>query len=227
MITALIHNNATASVIIDSARRLADKLDKEFDVLVLGETADLATLSQTCESKEISFLFIQLTSNRSRDIKKYLHACRDLRIPYLFFKDAFSALQLENVLVPVNFLIEEIEKAQFAAAFGRFCNAHINLLQANDYGSKAATNAAKITSVFEKFGFKYSILKGQKDSFKIEYEALQYAEHQHCGLIIISSSREYGLDDVIFGPKELHLIKKTTVPLMLINPRGDLYVLCD
>ncbi len=227
MITALIQHVATASVIIDSARRLAVQLDKKFEVLVLEKASDFDMLTHTCESKEISFLFIQLTSNQSKHIKKYLHACRDLRIPYLFFKDTFPALQLEQVLVPVNFLIEEIEKAQFAAAFGRFCNAQITLLQANDYGSKAATNVAKITSVFEKFDFKHQTLKGKKDSFKIEYEALQYAAHQHCGLIIISSSREYGLDDVIFGPKEFHLIKKTTVPLMLINPRGDLYVLCD
>ena len=45
-------------------------------------------------------------------------------------------------------------------------------------------------------------------------------------IAIITASREYGLDDIIFGPKELHIIKKSEIPLMVLNPRGDLYVLC-
>ena len=44
-------------------------------------------------------------------------------------------------------------------------------------------------------------------------------------LLMISASRDYGLDDILFGPKELKVIK-STVPVMVINPRGDLYALC-
>ena len=36
-----------------------------------------------------------------------------------------------------------------------------------------------------------------------------------------------GLDDIIFGPKERKIIKNIDIPTMLINPRGDLYALCD
>ena len=82
-------------------------------------------------------------------------------------------------------------------------------------------------SLFDKFDFKYTMEKATKDSFKVETEAIQVAENEQAGIIIVSASRDYGLDDMIFGPKEYHLVKKSTVPVLLVNPRGDLYTLCD
>jgi len=145
----------------------------------------------------------------------------------LFFKDSFGELDLKRVLLPIGFLEEELEKAQFAAAFGRFSNSEIKMLLANDYGSKATANAEKMKSLFDKFDFKYSLDKAKKDSFKVEMESVQVAENMNAGIIIVSASRDYGLDDIVFGPKEYHVVKKSTVPVLLVNPRGDLYALCD
>ena len=71
-----------------------------------------------------------------------------------------------------------------------------------------------------------SVEMGKKDSFKVEKEAVEMAMNGEYGMVLITNSRDYGLDDIIFGPKEQHLFKQTTTPLMCINPRGDLYVLC-
>lgn len=256
MIVVLINNISSASNVILSAHTLSESLGKQFGVILFSEKTSLPEarshelnallmklniqpdhvsvesgfpnqLHELCMSIDVSFLYIQLTNITFAAIKRYLRACRELRIPYLLYKDSFKAFTLKKVLVPVSFLIEEIEKAQFAAAFGRFCGAEVTLLQANDYGSKAAMNVAKINSVFDKFDFNYQVIKGLKDSFKIEYNALEYANENNYDIIIASASREYGLDDIVFGPKELHLIKKTKTPIMLINPRADLYTLCD
>jgi len=101
------------------------------------------------------------------------------------------------------------------------------LLIAKDYGTKALKNAQKILDIFSKFNFDYKVVNGKSDSFKIDKESVMIGNSENAGLIIVSASREYGLDDVIFGPKELHLVKKSNVPLLLINPRDDLYALCD
>jgi len=194
---------------------------------IIVERKNLFELSELCEQLEISFLFIQLSENRSKSIQKYLNTCRDLRIPYLIYKDSFSTLNLEKVLVPVTFLEEEYEKAQFASAFGRFCNSEIRLFPANDYGSKARTTTEKMANLFEKFTLNYTVEKAQKDSFKVEKEAVAKAEKENFGIVLLSASRDYGLDDTLFGPKERHLIKKSEVPILLVNPRGDLYALCD
>lgn len=182
---------------------------------------------EICEENEVSFLLVQLSKNKTKEIQHILNACRPLRIPYLIYKESFNLLNFNKILLPVSFLVEEVEKAQFASAFGRFFGSDISILLAKDYGSKAMTNSQKIISVLEKFNINAAIIRAKKDSFKINQEALKVAENDHFDLIIVTASREYGLDDLIFGSMEQKLIKKSTIPILLINPRDDLYVLCD
>lgn len=251
MVLVQIQQLSTAKILIKSASKLATQLGKSFGVLIFVDSdeqiedslkglksliglnedqifvrySNESVLSEICEELEASFLFIQLIDNKL--IRKQLNICRDLRIPYLFYNDSFGPLDLTKVILPIGFLEEELEKAQFASAFGRFCGSEIKMLLANDYGSKAATNADKMKSLFDKFDFKYSLEKATKDSFKVEAESIQVAENERAGLIIVSASRDYGLDDILFGPKEYHVVKKSNVPVLLVNPRGDLYALCD
>ena len=246
MILVQIQQLSTSKTLLQSASKLALQLGKSFAVLTLaGIENELKSLLneckitdyqifikerllvEICEAEEASFLFIQLPNEQTKNIRKLLNNCRDLRIPYLFYKDSFKEFDLHKVILPIGFLEEEMEKAQFASAFGRFCRSEIKMLLANDYGSKAATNAEKMKQLFDKFDFKYSLEKATKDSFKVEAESIQVAENEHAGIIIVSASRDYGLDDILFGPKEYHLVKKSSVPVLLINPRGDLYALCD
>ncbi|MGC3978562.1 MAG: hypothetical protein QM751_10250 [Paludibacteraceae bacterium] len=251
MIITKIENINIAEKLLKSTFYLASSLDKKFgavtfspeiekeelislfnklnvspeNIFILSEKE--ISLTEFCEREEVSFLLIQLLGNSRKTVQKELNKCRELRIPYLFFKNEFSVLRLKRALVPVGFLMEEYEKAQFASAFGRFCDTQITLLQANDYGSKAATTVGKMKDLFDKFSLKYQVEKGNEDSFKIDNEAMLKSQQEGFDILIVSASREYGLDDVIFGPKELHLVRKSTVPLLIVNPRDDLYTLCD
>jgi len=256
MVLIHIHQVETAKVLLISAAKLAVQLKKTVGIFSFVEQDELIperevelnellkalnlkdiqisvwnsktnTLTSVCEELDASFLFIQLPDGQTKSIRNRLTDCRELRIPYLFFKDSFDELNLTKVIVPVGFLEEEIEKAQFASAFGRFCNSEIKLLLANDYGSKAAFTAEKMKLLFEKFNLNYTLDKATKDSFKVEVESIQVALKENAGMIIISASRDYGLDDILFGPKEYHVIKKSSIPVLLVNPRGDLYALCD
>lgn len=256
MILVYLENIQTSENILISASKLATQLGKSFGVVRFAasdeikvafhvetieklnelrindfsihiELNKIQNLSAFCEEFDTSFLFLQLSDYKSKKIQVLLTACRQLRIPYILYKDNYAVLDVSKVIVPVTFLEEEIEKAQFASAFGRFCDSEIFILTAKDYGSKAANTTAKMKELFDKFNFKYSVRKAEKDSFKVEKEALQLAENENSGIIIITASRDYGLDDILFGPKELHFIKKSILPILLVNPRGDLYALCD
>lgn len=256
MLTVFIHNISTASNLLKSGYGLSQSLKKEFGVLCYAENELQATtlreiferyfsendfehvriiikthrvklLASDCEEHEISFLMIQWQGNQRKQLLNYLQYCRDLRIPYLFFREHFPVLNLSKVLVPVGFLVEEYEKVQFASAFGRFCDSEITILQANDYGSKAAATAEKMNELFGKFQLNFSQEKAKSDSFKLDKEAVRVAEEKGYGIVLISASRDYGLDDLLFGPKEYHRIRQSNIPLLLVNPRGDLYTLCD
>jgi hypothetical protein len=187
-----------------------------------GQTAE--KLAQTVEQKNVAMLVLELTQNA--DTQRYLNFCRNLRVPYLFLRPNIE-FGVEKISLPVSFLVEDKEKAPFASAFGRFCKSKILIYAPKDYGSKARKTINQMKTLFNSFFINYEEKQGKKGSFGIEREAVRNAKNDNCRMAIISASREYGLDDIIFGSKEKKIINSTKIPLLVINPRADLYVLCD
>ena len=184
-----------------------------------------------------------------RGVQQVLDACREERRPYLVIKDNCSAQQsccsevqngstLSSILVPVTMLEEEVYKAEVCTYLARKTGAHLILLRANDYGSKAIKNTQRIIThirtIAERTGepitYEERIAKG--DSFHIHKELPVLSSTLQGGargrlLILLTASREYGLDDWLFGPPEQYVICHSQVPVMLVNPRADLFSLCD
>lgn len=189
-----------------------------------------------------------------RNIQQVLDACREERRPYVVLKSTSphrpialsptlplqgdSEGALSTILVPVTMLEEEVYKAEICTYLARKTGAHLILLRANDYGSKAKRNTQRIIThiqtISERTGIPISyeerVAKG--DSFHIHkelhtYTSLPFRERTGVGLILLTASREYGLDDWLFGPPEQYVIRKSEVPVMLVNPRADLFSLCD
>ena len=73
----------------------------------------------------------------------------------------------------------------------------------------------------------YEVCMARKDSFKLIQEAAERQRDFQHDLLILTASRDYGLDDILFGPPERKAIQRALVPVMLINPREDLFSLCD
>ena len=198
-----------------------------------------------------------------REIQHVLDACREERRPYVVIKNYELGIKnyssedttessdnskfkiqnskLSTILVPITMLEEEVYKAEICTYLARKTGAHLILLRANDYGSKAKRNTQRIIThiqtIAERTGttisYEERVAKG--DSFHIHKELPTYFTdiQQHSPtltdryLILLTASREYGLDDWLFGPPELHVISKSSIPVMLVNPRADLFSLCD
>ena len=191
-----------------------------------------------------------------RGVQQVLDACREERRPYLVIKeqgtkskdialttdqtnqkglDSWFLVPGSSILVPVTMLEEEVYKAEICTYLARKTSAHLILLRANDYGSKAKRNTQRIITHIqtiadrtgETITYEERVAKG--DSFHIhkELHQLPIANNQYPNLILLTASREYGLDDWLFGPPEQYVIRKSEVPVMLVNPRADLFSLCD
>lgn len=188
--------------------------------------------------------------NSRRIIQRHLNECRSERRPYVFFTDTMSPvspsayqpispssptplLPYSQILVPVSMLEEEVYKSEICTYLARKTGAHIILLQAKDYGHKAANNVHRIVThienVKERTGEKisYEVVMAKKDSFHLMREAVERQREFKNDLLILTASRDYGLDDLLFGPPEQHAIARSSVPVMLVNPRADLFSLCD
>ena len=174
-----------------------------------------------------------------RGIQQVLDACREERRPYLVTTPlTYNLSPLTSILVPITMLEEEVYKAEICTYLARKTGAHLILLRANDYGSKAIKNTQRIIThiqtIAERTGepiiYEERIAKG--DSFHIHKELPVLSSTLQGGdrgrlLILLTASREYGLDDWLFGPPEQYVIRHSQVPVMLINPRADLFSLCD
>lgn len=183
-------------------------------------------IQDTCDQMSVDLLFIATNKTR-KTIKYYLKACRTLRIPYIFIDNTANTLLPQTILSPISFLEEEIEKAHYIAHIARHTNVNIQLMQAKDVGSKAKKNIEKLCIIFHKFNITPEIIQAQSNSFSIGKEGAQKANQEKIDLLVLLASRDYGLDDILFGPYELHAIRKCNSSVMLVNPRGDLYALCD
>ena len=188
-------------------------------------------------------------ANDKRTIQRHLNDCREERRPYVFVTNTMNIKPLHRLLVPVSMLEEETYKAEICTYIARKTGAHIILLQANDYGSHAKQNVNRIVTHINKINERlaaeqpdkendpssgsnngpitYEIVLARKDSFKLVQEAAERQRDFRHDLLILTASRDYGLDDILFGPPERKAIQHALVPVMLVNPREDLFSLCD
>ena len=171
--------------------------------------------------------------NNARTIQRHLNECREERRPYVFVTPTMTIKPLRRLLVPVSMLEEETYKAEICTYLARKTGAHIILLQANDYGSHARQNVNRIIThikaIIERSGenISYEVCIARKDSFSLIREASERQRDFRHDLLILTASRDYGLDDILFGPPERKAIQRALVPVMLVNPREDLFSLCD
>ena len=175
-------------------------------------------------------------ANDKRAIQRQLNDCREERRPYVFVTSTMKIKPLRRLLVPVSMLEDETYKAEICTYLARKTGAHIILLQANDYGSHARQNVNRIITHIKKVNERlaedhtpitYEVVLAHKDSFKLTQEAAERIRDFQHDLLILTASRDYGLDDILFGPPERKAIQHSLVPVMLVNPREDLFSLCD
>ena len=179
--------------------------------------------------------------NNKRVIQRHLNESREERRPYVFITSTMTVKPLRRLLDPVSMLEEETYKAEICTYLARKTGAHIILLQANDYGSHARQNVNRIVTHIKAVNerikesglneqnaeISYEVVLAKKDSFALIREASERQRDFQHDLLVLTASRDYGLDDILFGPPERKAIQHALVPVMLVNPREDLFSLCD
>lgn len=174
--------------------------------------------------KQDSVMVIWEIMASSRLMQKSLTACRQLRIPYFYIPKDYTVTSPMHITLPIAYLIEEREKGAWARSLYRVFKAQFTFVKPNDKGTRAQKNIDYISSFLSKNTIPYQLIAGKQPSHKISFESLQLLPE--ADMMLITATREYGLDDLFFGPRELKLIKRSHIPLLVLNPREDLYVLC-
>lgn len=228
-----IHNEHHAAW----AKRLSEQMGKEYQAIDADEltaTADPDGFSEWLQEERVDLIFISTECDK-RIVQRFLNACRSLRIPYVMLTDAMRKMPvmaeaetaLREVLAPVTMLEEEVHKAEILGHLNRYTGARITLLQAKDYGHRAEQNTGRIRTFLEHQERSATVTMGLRDSMGLYKELPARQKELVPDMMVLTASREYGLDDLLFGPAERYVILHANVPIMLLNPRGDLFSLCD
>ncbi len=169
----------------------------------------------------------------SENFSKYAPAVEESPVPFLFVNENSEHFsEFKKVVLPVDLRKENSESIVWTSYFGRFNEAALVVVAANqknkDDQQQVKYNAALAKKLFQKFKIEHKIYKGAKSSFQNAFEALDLALASDCDLLVIlGSSVITPLDRLIGLPEKKILRKAGNLPVLIINPRKDNYILCD
>ena len=169
----------------------------------------------------------------SSDFKKLAVPLRSSPIPFLFvngklpFKSDFSRL-----MFPVDLRPQNKDAMKWALYFGKHNHSEIIAVGAND---KVKANQRLVSSHLLSFkkmltrsGIIFKIYKGTRNSLGIHIEGLEAAFQLQANLMILLGSSTVTLLDLFIGLPEEKIIKRSEdLPVLVVNPRRETYLVCE
>lgn len=166
-------------------------------------------------------------------VKSKLPALQQSPIPFLFVKGSNpDTLRYSSLILPVDFRKVMKDTSLWASYFGRFNHSKVTILSATEKNSDYAKMIKKNLRFIEKLLYKLQLDVHQrttsKGSFGLPFEALTQCRGNGYDLLIIPSSKNISLIDLLIGLPEKKIIRQAgETPVLCINPKRDMYILCD
>lgn len=168
----------------------------------------------------------------SLNFKRYSKSLAETSVPFLFVHPESKIADYNRLVQPVDLRKETSDSSLWCSYFGRFNNAEIVTIAANDKTKEAKNNVnknAELTrKLYKKFKITHQLYRGSKSSLGNVFEAVELALASDCNLLVILGSTSITPLDLLIGLPEKKVITQAgKLPVLVINPRKDNYILCD
>jgi hypothetical protein len=194
------------------------------------------TLFRYAEEHNTAMFVIGVPDGRGYDggglftAKKAIKFIRQSRFPVMTVTFSYpDATYYKHIMLPLDIERQNKEKALWAGYFSRFYGSTIHILypKYKDEGLAKLVydNVAFVEKLYENLEITYEKHETEPKNYLDAY-ALEFAPQVEAGASVIMMTRYYTLGDVLTGPRERKIIGKTSIPILCINQRDDLYVLC-
>jgi len=208
------------------------RMKEDFPSVTISSLTLKGNLEQniTRIAEEYDGIMMVLTSDK---LKPKIQALQQSQIPFLFVKgNSAKCLRYDQVMVPVDYRKVMKDTSLWASYFARFNQSEIEVLCAQEKNKENMTMIRKNRKFIEQLLYKLELdvnfKEAQKGSFGLPFEALQKCQNNGNNLMIIPASQHVSLLDLIVGLPETKLIRQAgEIPVMCINPKRDMYILCD
>ncbi len=206
-------------------------LKKEFPLLKTSVLLSDETINNLPEMLADNYEGILLIAP-ANSYRIYSTAVTRSPIPFLFINPESPLSTFQNIVLPIDLRKENSDTALWCSWFGRFAKSEITVVAALDKDNSSRRqvnqNVLLAKKLFHKTGVSHKIFKGRKSSFYNSYEALAFALNSYSDMLVILGSSVITPLDWLIGLPERKIIKKAgQMPVLLINPRRDNYILCD
>ena len=167
------------------------------------------------------------------NIKTGLKAFRESTIAFLFVNGSLPEfLTYKNVLVPVDCRKSSKDASLWPSYLGRFNQSMVHLVCANDTEPDQAkmlkNNLSFIQKFFLNLNVRHHLIAGKSTSWGIFNETLVNASTWNADVMTFAGSTFITLLDLMIGLPEEKIIRKAgNLPILIINPRKDVCILCD
>lgn len=167
------------------------------------------------------------------DTKSGLKAFRESSIAFIFVKgDSPDFLNYKNVLVPLDYRKASKETALWASFFGRFNKSQIQVIYARETDKEQAGLLMKNLTFIQKFldslHVAHRVIAGKSSSWGICSETVTKAPELNGDVLVFAGSAYISMFDLLIGLPEKKIIQKAgNLPVLIINPRKEICVMCD
>lgn len=157
---------------------------------------------------------------------------RNLRIPIIVVHDLLPRKSLfGGMVLPLDFNRESKEKAAWAGHISTLNKTTVNILTRHYkdpyFAASLRSNLALVKRLYSNINVEYHVVYDSDIKSDIDKYAVDYAWYNRGEMVVIMATKEIAVDDFILGLKEKKIIdNKYKLPIMLINPRDDLYLPC-
>lgn len=165
--------------------------------------------------------------------KSILKNFADCRAAFLVAQEPLKrGADIKDVAMAVDFKKESKDKFIWSSYFPRFFGAMMHILY-YDYKdqflhSKWYANMTQLHKLYSDLGISFQPhIIGSKSTYQ-DINALRYAAEQGYGLFVAVTTKEKdGLEFFIGVQEQRTVTNRWHIPILFLNPREDLYVLCD
>ncbi len=237
-----IYDPLLTGVGVDEAERKLKELNSQ-----ISETQMHSYISLKGETKEVIGKLGQLlnavvivSSINTEETKKnkadnpitLLKNMEPSRVAYMICNQKRSIVDYSKVLLPLNNARESKEKTLWASYFARFFQSEITLFyrtyKDSLYQKQLNLNLAFARKMLGQFNIIPSNHKSEDRKKLLDLQALDYADKENYGVIICQTTKDKSLFDRIKGLEEEKVLKNLKdKPILFLNPRDDLFVLCE
>jgi hypothetical protein len=89
-------------------------------------------------------------------------------------------------------------------------------------------NIKFVMRMFDNFKIKYNLHLSSNSKTFVDYQAIDYAKENNADLIICQTTKNKSWFEELFTLKERKVINNSKqVPVLFVNPREDLFILCE